>query len=187
MSSRCRARDRITLACATLIACALAGCEREQREFQIPPGKSAPPSVETGISPIVGGNTDYALRERQQHEFGDNAYQVSQGKNLYGSFNCYGCHAWGGGDIGPPLMDEQWIYGGEIDQIYLSIAQGRANGMPAFAGRIAPEQIWQLAAFVRSMSGEADKSVRPGRDDHLRTPSPQEAKPKAPVSGERED
>jgi cytochrome c oxidase cbb3-type subunit 3 len=59
--------------------------------------------------------------------------------------------------------------------------------MPAFAGKIAPEQIWQLAAYVRSMSGEAPKAARPGRDDHLRTPSPQEAKPKPPAADERED
>jgi cytochrome c oxidase cbb3-type subunit 3 len=181
MSSRCR------VSCITLaVALALAACQREKRRFEIPPDESAPPA-HTSMSPLVGGTTDFALRAERQRTFGENAYQISQGKTLYGAFNCYGCHAWGGGDIGPPLMDEKWIYGGEIDQIYLSIAQGRANGMPAFAGKIAPEQIWQLSAFVRSMSGEAAKSARPGRDDHLRSPSPQEAKPKPPVGGERED
>ena len=37
------------------------------------------------------------------------AWHVSEGKRLYDGFNCTGCHAYGGGDIGPPLMDDQWI------------------------------------------------------------------------------
>jgi cytochrome c oxidase cbb3-type subunit III len=171
---------------ALLLLAALGGCEREQREFRIPAEQSAPPA-QSAISPLVGGVTDLALRTRQQERFGENAFQIAQGKILYGAFNCYGCHAWGGGDIGPPLMDEQWIYGGEIDQVYLSIAQGRANGMPAFAGKIAPEQIWQIAAYVRSMSGQAAKAARPGRDDHLRTPAPAESPPQVPIPAEREE
>jgi cytochrome c oxidase cbb3-type subunit 3 len=169
-----------------LAALTFGGCERERRDIQPPKPAAAPPS-DTALSPLVGGATDLAYRAQQQHTYGENAYHISQGKTLYAAFNCYGCHAWGGGDIGPPFMDEKWIYGAEIDQVYLSIAQGRANGMPAFAGKIAPEQIWQLAAYVRSMSGEAPKAARPGRDDHLRTPSPQEVKPKPPAADERED
>lgn len=98
---------------------------------------------------------------------------MSEGKRLFDSFNCTGCHAHGGGSIGPPLMDDLWIYGGEIDQIYLTIAQGRPNGMPAFAGKIPPEQIWELAAYVRTMGGHGPKSARPGRDDHVQIPSEQ--------------
>lgn len=180
MSSACRNS-------AAFVALAvLAACQREHRELQMPADQSAPPA-QSAVSPLVGGQTDLSLRARQQKAFGENAYQLSEGRTLYGAFNCYGCHAWGGGDIGPPLMDEQWIYGGEIDQIYLSIAQGRANGMPAYAGKVSSQQIWQLAAFVRSMRGEADKAASPGRDDHLRTPSPQEAHSPPARAAERED
>jgi cytochrome c oxidase cbb3-type subunit 3 len=59
--------------------------------------------------------------------------------------------------------------------------------MPAFAGKITSEQIWQLAGFVRSMAGQALKAAAPGRDDHLRTPAPQESKPQALRLDERED
>ncbi|HUQ12624.1 MAG TPA: c-type cytochrome [Steroidobacteraceae bacterium] len=171
---------------ALCVLLALAACQREQRDLQKPAEQSAPPA-QTAVNTLVGGQTDLAMRARQQKDFGENAYQISQGLTLYGAFNCYGCHAWGGGDIGPPLMDEQWIYGGEIDQIYQSIAQGRANGMPAFAGKISPDQIWQISAFVRSMQGAADKAASPGRDDHLRTPNAQEAHSAPPRAGERED
>jgi cytochrome c oxidase cbb3-type subunit III len=182
MSSACR-NSATLCACVVLL---LGGCEREHRELRMPAERSAPPA-QTAVNNLVGGQTDLSLRARQQKEFGENAYQISQGQTLYGAFNCYGCHAWGGGDIGPPLMDEQWIYGGEIDQIYQSIAQGRANGMPAFAGKISSEQIWQLSAFVRSMQGAADKAASPGRDDDLRTPAPQEAHSPPPRNAERED
>jgi cytochrome c oxidase cbb3-type subunit III len=84
-------------------------------------------------------------------------------------------------------MDDKWIYGGEIDQVYLSIAQGRANGMPAFGGKISSQQIWEIAAYVRSMSGQAPKAARPTRDDHLHTPSPADAVPTPPVGDEREN
>jgi cytochrome c oxidase cbb3-type subunit 3 len=38
-------------------------------------------------------------------------------------------------------------------------------GCQSFAGKIAPEQIWEIAAYVRSMGGQGPKSARPGRDD----------------------
>jgi cytochrome c oxidase cbb3-type subunit 3 len=98
---------------------------------------------------------------------------MSEGKRLFTWFNCTGCHGHGGGNIGPALMDDEWIYGGEIDEIYLTIAQGRPNGMPAFAGRIPRQQIWQIAAYVRSMGGFGPKAARPSRDDHIQVPAEQ--------------
>jgi mono/diheme cytochrome c family protein len=98
-----------------------------------------------------------------------NAYQISEGQRYYEWFNCSGCHAHGGGDIGPALMDDEWRYGGAITQIRASIADGRPNGMPAFGDKIPDEQLWQIAAYVRSMSGNADKLAASSRDDHMRT------------------
>ena len=71
---------------------------------------------------------------------------------LYKQYNCGGCHFNGGGGIGPALMDDSWIYGGRIDQIFNTIYQGRPNGMPAWGGKIPDDQIWQIATYVRSMS-----------------------------------
>ena len=70
----------------------------------------------------------------------------------HGEFNCSGCHFNGGGGIGPPLMDDKWIYGGRLDQIFNSIYQGRPNGMPVWGGKISEQQIWEIATYVRSMS-----------------------------------
>ena len=92
---------------------------------------------------------------------GDDA-ALADGKRLYGWFNCAGCHgANGGGGMGPPFAKGDWIYGGEPENLYASIAQGRPNGMPTFGGRIPADQIWKLAAYVRSLA-PADTTEGPG-------------------------
>jgi cytochrome c oxidase cbb3-type subunit 3 len=101
------------------------------------------------------------------------AWHVSEGKRLYTWFNCVGCHAHGGGGMGPPLMDDKWIYGGEMQNIAATILQGRPNGMPSFRGRIPEEQVWQLAAYVRSMGRNVPKAAAPGRNDDMQ-PAPAE-------------
>ena len=95
------------------------------------------------------------------------AYDVSEGKRLYLSFNCAGCHSLGGGGMGPPLMDAEWIYGGAPDSVYATIVHGRPNGMPAFGERLQTQQVWQLVAYVRSLSGLLGKTVTQGRDDDM--------------------
>jgi cytochrome c oxidase cbb3-type subunit 3 len=137
------------LAPLVLVCLLLAGgCERERREFATAESASA-------AVPVEG-------------PYERNAYGMSQGKQLYESFNCVGCHSHGGGGMGPALMDAQWRYGSEPVQIYSSIADGRPNGMPAFGGRISDDQIWQLVAYTRSLSGLVRADAAPGRDDHMR-------------------
>ena len=92
---------------------------------------------------------------------------MSEGKTLFQQFNCVGCHAQGGGGMGPPLMDEKWIYGSDPQNIFATIIEGRPNGMPSFRGRIQDHQVWLLVAYVRSMGRYVPKDVAPGRDDHL--------------------
>jgi len=68
--------------------------------------------------------------------------------------------------VGLTLSDAGWRYGHEPAAIYATIVEGRPNGMPAFGGRIPDDQVWQLVAYVRSLSSLTPKSARPGRDDH---------------------
>lgn len=81
-----------------------------------------------------------------------NEEAVGEGKRLYNQFNCSGCHAGGGGAIGPALMDDVWIYGSQPGNLYSTIVEGRPNGMPAFGGRIPEDKIWRIAAFVSTLS-----------------------------------
>jgi cytochrome c oxidase cbb3-type subunit 3 len=94
---------------------------------------------------------------------------IVQGKKLFDSMNCSGCHApLGGGGMGPPLSDKEWIYGGQPASIYLSIVQGRPNGMPAWGRSLPPESIWNLVAYIETLgrapapsSGTPEKPAHP--------------------------
>lgn len=163
MYSHClRDKHRALVACTALIALAVAGCQRESREYasQGPPTTQPPEAVRVGtLQP--GLHEPEPVDARGAH-FEGNAWHVNQGQQLYKWFNCTGCHANGGGSIGPALMDAQWRYGGSIEQIHASIVQGRPNGMPSFGGKIPDDQIWQIAAYVRTMSGNASQYVAGG-------------------------
>jgi cytochrome c oxidase cbb3-type subunit 3 len=155
-----------------------ASCDREARQLRAPPSAGAVPATVSTTSLRAGGGEAPPPSDPRAAIYDDVAYQISEGQRYYEWFNCSGCHAHGGGDIGPALMDDEWRYGGAITQIRASIADGRPNGMPAFGGMIPDEQLWQIAAYVRSMSGNADKLAASSRDDHMRTTPPNnQAKP----------
>src|ERR1700709_1364698 len=92
---------------------------------------------------------------------------MAQGQRLFMWMNCVGCHAHGGGGMGPPLMDGKWIYGFDDANIFASIVAGRPNGMPAFRGRLGDDQVWQLVSYVKSLGGNASTLSAAVRDDHM--------------------
>ncbi|PYP82484.1 MAG: cytochrome C [Candidatus Angelobacter sp. Gp1-AA117] len=161
------------------VALLLASCEREQRRFQ-----QGAPSTDTSQShasmdEIYPGGARPPSNVANVYE--ENAYMVSEGKRLYEQYNCVGCHFHGGGGIGPPLMDADWIYGGEPQNIHDTIVEGRPNGMPSFRGKIPDQQVWEITAYVRSMSGLLRKDVAPGRSDDMSIKKPEESqKPEPP-------
>ncbi|MER8424662.1 c-type cytochrome [Mesorhizobium sp. M1403] len=140
---------------------ALAACQREERDPR------PQPALGSGDQPVP------ASSDAKAGAFEANAFHLSEGKRLFNWFNCSGCHANGGGGMGPALMDQKWIYGGSIESIHATIRDGRPNGMPSFRDKIPDDQIWELAAFVRSLSGNAPSSAAPGRDDDM-MPHPSE-------------
>jgi cytochrome c oxidase cbb3-type subunit 3 len=95
--------------------------------------------------------------------------------------NCVGCHSHGGGGMGPPLMDDEWRYGGRLEQIAATIAEGRPSGMPAWRGKLTEDQIWKLAAYVRSMSGQPSKDAVSSRADAMSATAPQTLVPREPA------
>lgn len=149
---------------ALVVVLAGAACEREQRQFSSPP--PAAESVKTvTLSELQPGSPRPAPPVKNPYE--GNASAISEGKRLYTWFNCGGCHFHGGGGIGPALMDDQWIYGSDPANIFASIVEGRPNGMPSFGGKIPDDQVWQIVAYVRSLSGLVPKDAAPGRSDHM--------------------
>ena len=85
-------------------------------------------------------------------EAGDPA-AIERGMQAFVSMNCAGCHAPnGGGGMGPALSERQFTYGREPANIYLSIQQGRPNGMPAWGQMLPADATWDLVAYIRSIS-----------------------------------
>jgi len=170
MSSRCRA-SLLAVACAL----AASGCDRERRD---PRGSPLPEG-----SPLLAAVVDPRKDDPRAREYMDNAYQVSQGQTYYRWMNCNGCHANGGGGMGPALMDHEWRYGSSMESIVDTITRGRPNGMPSFAGKMTPTQIWQVAAYVRTLSAHDRQYVRGGRAESISTGEPPTLRdPKRPVA-----
>ena len=88
----------------------------------------------------------------------------ARGKTVFGD-NCAPCH--GSGAAGakgyPNLNDDEWLWGGSLDQIMQTIQYGVRSGHPkthegqmlAFGkdGVLKPDQIVNVANYVRSLSG----------------------------------
>lgn len=165
MSSRFRA------ASAGLML-SLAGCDRETRESRGQPLPETAPAT---------------VRDARAAEYENNAYHIAQGQRLFVWMNCVGCHAHGGGGMGPPLMDAEWRYGAQMEQIVDTILEGRPNGMPSFQGKVTEQQVWQLAAFVRALSAQPRQDALPGRADEMSNREPLTLEERQPVRPTRPD
>lgn len=154
--------------------CSLGACKREERGFRV-----APPSAEKisskSLSDLHPAGADKSQPVKNEYE--ENAYATAEGQRLFTAFNCVGCHAHGGGGMGPPLMDSKWIYGSEPQQIFATIVEGRPNGMPSFRGKIPDHQVWQLVAYVRSVGGLGTSGASPGRSDEMAGATPPSSMP----------
>jgi cytochrome c oxidase cbb3-type subunit 3 len=183
MCSRSRI-DGTLLGAGLAVALLTSGCERERREYHSGPTRAA--IAGPRLSTLRPGEPEAradAVDPVGSHYEG-NAYDVSQGGRLYRWFNCNGCHAAGGGGMGPALMDDEWRYGGRIDQIHATILEGRPNGMPAWRGKMTDQQAWQLSAYVLSLSGNIRKDVEPSRSDTLLgAPPPTQTSTRARING----
>ncbi len=79
--------------------------------------------------------------------------------------HCSQCHgAGGGGALGgyPNLIDDDWLWGGTVEDIHLTLLHGiryeadddtRFSQMPAFGDILEEDQILGLVEYVRSLSG----------------------------------
>lgn len=143
---------RIEWLLATLVL--LGGCSADVQQAAQPatPGASAPDGAVIASALDPGLNHSVYTVDPRAKPYYDNAEAVMTGKRLFGQYNCSGCHSNGGGGMGPSLMDDEWIYGDRLEQIHQTLVEGRPNGMPSWGNKIPDEQLWQLAAYVRSMS-----------------------------------
>jgi cytochrome c oxidase cbb3-type subunit 3 len=161
MSSPCRDPERCVAAArllpfALVMVLVVANSASAQQDTA-PTAAHGPNEVSvTGLFPNGGAPPPQDLIGTR---FEGNKLAIAAGKELFDQMNCTGCHFNGGGGIGPALMSGHWRYGGRIDQIYASIAQGRPNGMPSWQDNLDPTLMWDLAAYVKSMSASAASSA----------------------------
>ena len=175
MSSPCR----VSFALLAVASLALSACDREERHSRSKPIGETVPAGESPDTIWPGGTAPQTLDPRAKL-YDNNAPAISEGQQLFSQMNCVGCHSHGGGGMGPPLMDDEWRYGGRIDQIATSIAEGRPNGMPSWRSKLTDDQIWKLAAYVRTLSGQPSKDAVSSRAEAMSNTAPQTLTPREP-------
>jgi cytochrome c oxidase cbb3-type subunit III len=99
-----------------------------------------------------------------------NPEAMAAAKNLFAN-NCATCH---GSDARgtrgfPNLTDNDWLWGGEPDTIYATIANGRIGAMPAWGTVLGKEGVEEVSAYVVSLSGRTVPAewIEPGKQRYM--------------------
>lgn len=95
------------------------------------------------------------------------AAALASGKTIFEQ-NCAACHRVdGGGQIGPNLTDDHWIFGGSIKNLFHTISNGGRDGkgMVAWKGNLKPTEIQQVASYVLSLQGSKPKDAKEPEGD----------------------
>lgn len=154
------------------------------------PSKTDPPAAPTAASagektadaataaaPKSLEDTVKAEKGTLKNPYTDKAEFIEEGRKLYLSYSCNGCHGGGGGGgMCPPLTNETWIYGSDDDTLFRLITLGSRDLMEqqgyarkrqeAVKGPMPPyveiiddsEKLWKIIAFIRSVyKGRAEK------------------------------
>jgi cytochrome c oxidase cbb3-type subunit 3 len=124
------------------------------------------------VAKLAGASLDQIAADQQMLDFAR-----AEGRVAFAD-NCAPCHGAGGGGAKgyPNLNDDDWLWGGKLAQVQKTIIHGVRSGspdahqgnMPAFGrdGILKPEQISQVADYVRSLSGlgvEAGADLEAGK------------------------
>lgn len=105
-----------------------------------------------------------------RNPYTDNAEKIEEGKKLYFSYSCNGCHGGGGGGgMCPPLTNDTWVYGSDDDILFRLISHGsqelqknynlKRKGQESVVGPMPPfgelvksdDELWKIIAFVHSL------------------------------------
>ncbi len=82
------------------------------------------------------------------------AGRLSQGEKIY-TTNCAACHGMEGqGGVGPNLVDQYWIHGGSINDVFAVIKYGvPSKGMISWQSQLAPTDIQNVASYLLTFQG----------------------------------
>jgi cytochrome c oxidase cbb3-type subunit 3 len=113
----------------------------------------------TAVGPVPGPIADASTAT---NPYAGDRTATAEGRQLFVRFNCSGCHGGrAGGGMGPSLRDVDWIYGSRDAQLYSSIAEGRAHGMPSWQPRLTPGQIWKLVTYIKALRTRNEPQAPP--------------------------
>jgi len=133
-------------------AAAVSACDHPPGDSAVtgaPALSGAPPALQTPVGPVPGPAEN---PPRPENPYKNDRGALGEGRQLFVRFNCSGCHGGrAGGGMGPSLRDVDWIYGSTDAQLFSSIAEGRAHGMPAWGTKLTDDQVWKLVAYIKSL------------------------------------
>jgi cytochrome c oxidase cbb3-type subunit 3 len=102
----------------------------------------------------------------------ENPEAMKTGARLFSTYcsTCHGSDARGARGF-PNLRDDDWLWGGEPDQIKTTILNGRIAVMPAWGQALGEDGVVQVAEYVRSLSGKegGDSGVLAAGKKHFDT------------------
>lgn len=100
---------------------------------------------------------------------------IAEGKAMFIK-SCASCHKPdGAGDVGPNLVDDYWMHGGDVKSIFKVVRYG-INAMPQWQNSYSNKQIAQLTAFIKSINGTKPAGAKAPQGDLMK-----EANSPAPV------
>jgi cytochrome c oxidase cbb3-type subunit III len=138
------------------------GCRNERVEYNESGDVShaPPPSlpVPSGAAMVPEGpyaGIAVSAVEPVKNPYADDSSAADEGRQLFVAMNCTGCHGFEAkaGLMAPQLTDNYWRYGGSDADVFNSIYEGRAKGMPAWGTVLSHKQIWELVSYIRSLGG----------------------------------
>lgn len=95
------------------------------------------------------------------------AADLQAGKEVFQA-NCVLCHAPdGGGGIGPNLVDNHWILGGGIKNVFKTVTDGGrpSKGMEPWKAKLSAKQRQQVSSYVISLKGTEPMSPKAPEGD----------------------
>lgn len=100
----------------------------------------------------------FAARSIPELATDPDALQV--GRNLYAN-HCAMCHgsAARGAASFPNLVDDDWLYGGDPQNIKISILNGRQGVMPGWAASFSEDELSGMVAFIRQLGTPSEQSA----------------------------
>ena len=87
---------------------------------------------------------------------------VNNGEEIYGAYctACHGADAKGNPLLGAAnLVDQEWLYGFDEDDLAKTITEGKAGHMPAWVNRLDDIELRLLSLYVPSLSESNDSDI----------------------------